>query len=160
MCWFLCELPPWCRVDIWTSLRFAGNSRKTFVCVSKGLLSGGNRMIVGGVGLTTVDPTERHEVERLQEEIWHVELQSRCLSEQRFSKLVNRLDGRLPGTRGPLVLVGFCWAAVVVSGGFCWLPEIIIFPQQQKINKQTAVISVLRREETSHLPLWFWKETR
>ncbi len=39
-------------------LRFAGNSRKTLVCVSKGSLPGVNLMIVGGVGLTTVDPTE------------------------------------------------------------------------------------------------------
>lgn len=40
------------------SSRFAGDSRKTLVCVSKGTLSGVNLMIVGGVGLTTVDPTE------------------------------------------------------------------------------------------------------
>lgn len=47
-----------CRIDVGVRLRFAGNSRKTFVCVSKGSLPGVNLMIVGGVGLTTVDPTE------------------------------------------------------------------------------------------------------
>ena len=37
---------------------FVWNSRKTLICVSKGSLPGFIRMIVGGVGLTTVDPTE------------------------------------------------------------------------------------------------------
>lgn len=44
--------------QMFVNVKFAENSRKTFVCVSKGSLPSVTRNAVGGGGLTTVDWTE------------------------------------------------------------------------------------------------------
>lgn len=66
-----------------------------------------------------------------------------------------RSEVSLPGTRGPLVLVGACCAAVVVSGGLFWLKEIIRFHKSnsyyyciKNINNVLPAALVLKGKET------------
>lgn len=170
------------------SSRFAGDSRKTLVCVSKGTLSGVNLMIVGGVGLTTVDPTE----EKLNGQtsggngtLWTLDTLVFTTRGQIFSTTVGpsvikgvsacstthhrSYGGRmwllvegevsLPGTRGPLVVVvvvGACWAAVVVSGGLSWSKEIIVFNNSGK----SVVTAEWKTEMVSYQPICSCKGKR
>lgn len=95
-------------------------------------------MIVGGVGLTTVGPRGRHELDKVY---WEYNMMTCILTTtglnfyQGAFSLIWPPKRSLPGTRGLLVVVGACWTAVVVSGG-C-LTEIITFQLRQ--NKKNEV---------------------
>lgn len=136
------------------------NSRETFVCVSKGSLPGVNLTIVGGVGLTTVDPTKdiyngwwkcgyilnfspmtlltlKHDVHSIQ---------FKRVKESEWNR-----KGKvwLPGTRGALVLVGAgCIASCLTEFSLCIR------------TKEIQTGHVTDKKTFSYRPLSIWNEKR